>query len=171
MTCWLINITRENYAITTERGFDLLGVDSGNSRKATQMAPDDRLAFYVRDDRSFVATATVTSRSFQENTRIWKSNAKRERFRNRVNIEPDIIGDEGEWVDGLQVGPTMEYVKRWPPEMWDLALFGMVHIISKRDFDLIEGELARFLEDAEPDESESRSTEPVGAASSGTDDD
>ena len=165
MTCWMINTTRENYAITTERGFDLLGVDQPNSRKATQMAPGDRLAFYVREDMSFVATATVTGRCFQEQSQIWKSSAKRERFRNRVRIEPDVIGDQDEWVDGLQVGPTLEYVKRWPPEMWDLALFGMVHIISKRDFDFIEGELSRFREDSEPeetDESEIGSEEPVG---------
>ena len=155
-------MTRENYAITTDRGFDLLGVDHSNSRKATQMAPGDRLAFYVREDRSFVATATVTGRCFQENSPIWKSAAKRERFRNRVVIEPDIIGDEDNWVDGLQVGPTLEYVKRWPPEMWDLALFGMVHIISKRDFDFIEGELSRFQDDSEPEESETSSDEPVG---------
>ncbi len=153
----MINTTRENFAITNERGFDLLGVDQLNSRKATQMAPGDRLAFYVREDRSFVATATVTGRSFQEQTPIWKSSAKRERFRNRVRIEPDIIGDQDEWVDGLQVGPTLEYVKRWPPEMWDLAFFGMVHIISKRDFDFIERELSRFLDNPEP---ESPSTEP-----------
>ena len=156
----MINTTRENYAITNERGFDLLGVDQPNSRKATQMAPGDRLAFYVREDRSFVATATVTGRCFQEQTLIWKSSAKRERFRNRVRIEPDIIGDQDEWVDGLQVGPTLEYVKRWPPEMWDLAFFGMVHIISKRDFDFIEGELSRFLDESEVDETENEPYEP-----------
>ena len=55
------------------------------------------------------------------------------------------------------MGPTLEYVKRWPPEMWDLALFGMVHIISKRDFDFIEGELSRFHDDSEP---ETPATEP-----------
>ena len=163
MTCWMINMTRENFAITSERGFDLLGVDQPNSRKATQMAPGDRLAFYVREDMSFVATATVTGRCFQEQTPIWKSSAKRERFRNRVRIEPDIIGDDQEWVDGLQVGPTLEYVKRWPPEMWNLALFGMVHIISKRDFDFIEGELSRLRDDSEPEESDTGSGEPVGA--------
>lgn len=170
MTCWMINTTRENYAITTERGFDLLGVDQANSRKATQMAPGDRLAFYVREDRSFVATATVTGRCFQEQSRIWKSTAKRERFRNRVRIEPDVVAAEEVGVDGLQVGPTLEYVKRWPPEMWDLALFGMVHIISKRDFDFIEGELTRLRDDTDPDESESRSEEPVGAGVDGVGD-
>ena len=160
MTCWMINTTRENYSITNERGFDLLGVDSSNSRKATQMAPGDRLAFYVREDRSFVATATVINRCFQDQSPIWKSNSKRERFRNRVKIEADLIGSEDEWVDGLQVGPTLEYVKRWPPEMWDLALFGMVHIISKRDFDFIEGELSRFHEDSEHNELETEPYEP-----------
>ena len=156
----MINTTRENYAITKERGFDLLGVDSSNSRKATQMAPGDRMAFYVREDRSFVATATVINRAFQDQSPIWKSNSKRERFRNRVKIEADIVGSEEEWVDGLQVGPTLEYVKRWPPEMWDLALFGMVHIISKRDFDFIEGELSRFHDDSEPDALETEPYEP-----------
>ena len=163
MTCWMINTTRENYAITRERGFDLLGVDSPNSRKATQMARDDRLVFYVREDKSFVATATVTGRSFQDESPIWKSNSIREHFRNRLEIEADAIGDEQDWVDALMVGPTLEYVKRWPPEMWDLAFFGMVHIISKRDFDLIEGELIRFMDESEPEISETTPVETVGA--------
>ena len=156
----MINTTRENYIITEERGFDMLGVDSSNSRKATQMAPGDRLTFYVQEERSFVATATVTGRCFQDQSPIWKSTAKREKFRNRVRIEPNIIGTDDDWVDGLQVGPTLEYVKRWPPEMWDLAMFGMVHIISKRDFDFIERELSRFHVEPEPDALETVPYEP-----------
>ena len=149
MTCWLINTTRENYDITQDRGFDLMGIDASNSRKASQMVSGDRIVFYVRDDRSFVATATVTDKCFHNSSPIWKHHTKKEKFRNRVPIEPDVIaGDEG-WVDALQVGPTMEYVKRWPPEMWELAFFGMVHIISKRDFELLENELARYEDDGE----------------------
>ena len=33
--------------------------------------------------------------------------------------------------------------------MWELAFFGMVHIISKRDFELLENELNRYADDAE----------------------
>jgi hypothetical protein len=143
----MINITRENYEITRQRGFDLLGVDAPNSRKASQMTPGDRLVFYVREARRFAATATVTEKSYQNGSPIWTHHSKRERFRNRVNIEPDVALQPEGWVDAMQVGPTLEYVKRWPPEMWDLAFFGMVHIISKRDFDLLEGELNRYLED------------------------
>lgn len=163
----MINTTRENFDITHERGFDLLGVDSSNSRKASQMAKGDRLVFYVRESRKFAATATVIGKSFQNGSPIWKHHTKRERFRNRVNIEADVILKEDEWVDALQVGPTLEYVKRWPPEMWDLAFFGMVHIISKRDFDLLEGELNRYAdEEYEAGDDEEEYVE-VGASADG----
>ena len=36
--------------------------------------------------------------------------------------------------------------------MWDLAFFGMVHIISKRDFELLENELNRYAEDWEQED-------------------
>ncbi len=149
MTCWLINTTRENYDITETRGFDLMGIDASNSRKASQMVPGDRIVFYVRDDRSFAATATVAAKVFHNDSPIWKHHTKREKFQNRVPIEPDVVAGDENWIDALQVGPTMEYVKRWPPEMWELAFFGMVHIISKRDFELLENELARYEGDAD----------------------
>jgi len=41
-------------------------------------------------------------------------------------------------VDGNQVGPSLEYVKRWAPEKWKLSLFGSLHIISQNDFNLLE---------------------------------
>ena len=63
-----------------------------------------------------------------------------------------MIAEVEDWVDALQVGPTLEYVKRWPPEMWELAFFGMVHIISKRDFELLENELSRYAEDWEQED-------------------
>ncbi len=152
MTCWLINTTRQNYEIMKARNFDLLGVDGANSRKASQMNPNDGLVIYVREDRSFVATATVKSRCFQGQSLIWKSQDKDERFRHRVRIAADIVAeDECGIVDGLQIGPSLDYIKRWPPEMWELALFGMVHIISKRDFDFIEGELNRLQESSDAD--------------------
>ena len=168
----MINTTRENYEITCERGFDLLGVDAPNSRKASQMVQGDRLVFYVRDDKKFAAAATVTGKSFQDGSRIWKHHSSRERFRSRVNIELDVLPSEGDWVDARQLGPTLEYVRRWPPEMWDLAFFGMVHILSKQDFDLLEGELFRCVDE---DEARDESTEEmpevaaVAAADSGDD--
>ena len=73
MTCWLINTTRENYEITRERDFDLIGIDALNSRKASQMVSGDRIVLYVRDARRFAVTATVTEKCFHNNSPIWKT--------------------------------------------------------------------------------------------------
>ena len=41
-------------------------------------------------------------------------------------------------IDANQIGPSLEYVKRWAPEKWKLALFGKLHIISQNDFIFIQ---------------------------------
>jgi len=74
--------------------------------------------------------------------------------------------DEEHYVDGYQVGPTLEYVRKWPPDRWPLAFFGMLHIIPQRDFNFIEEELKRAggsphqPEPTEPDADESEVAEP-----------
>ena len=144
-TCWLINMPRSYFEVTRERGFDLLGIDRPNARKSRQMTRDDELVFYIPESRTFVATARVKSQGFEGNDEIWTHPTHpREQFRNRLRIEASVVAsDPIEEVEGLQVGPTLEYVKRWPPEWWHLALVGMVHVLSQRDFDLLETELKR----------------------------
>ena len=52
-------------------------------------------------------------------------------------------------------------MKKWPPDLWPLAFFGMLHIIPQRDFNFIESELRRangdlhVSEDLNPEISES----------------
>ena len=144
-TCWLINTPRSYFEIARERGLDLLGIDAPNARKSRQMSRDDEVVFYVSESRTFVATARVKSQVFEGHEEIWTHPTRpREQFRSRLRIEASLVAsDPTEEVEGLQVGPTLEYVKRWPPEWWHLALFGMVHILSQRDFDLLETELKR----------------------------
>ena len=144
-TCWLINAPRSYFDAVRERGLDLVGIDTANARKSRQMAPEDDLVFYVQESRTFVATARVTSRMFEGHEEIWTHPTHpKERYVSRVHISPSLVAtDASQEVAGLQVGPTLEYVKRWPPEWWHLALFGMVHVLSQRDFDLLETELKR----------------------------
>ena len=144
-TCWLINTPRTYFDAVRERGLDLLGIDSPNARRSRQMAPDDTLVFYIQETRSFVATARVKSRVFEGHDEIWTNPTRpKEKFVSRVRLAPSVVAtDSSEEIAGLQVGPSLEYVKRWPPEWWHLALFGMVHILSQRDFDLLEAELKR----------------------------
>jgi hypothetical protein len=164
-TYWMLVTTQENLDITRARGFELQGVDTRNRRKAVRMGPEDRVLYYVSDKKGFAATATVMSESFEDHEPIWKYHRDHETFPHRVEIESNVVLDEGDYVDGFQVGPTLEYVRKWPPDLWPLAFFGMLHIIPQRDFNYIEDELKRVdgsLERPEPDgpeTAESQATE------------
>ena len=142
-TYWMLVTTQENLDITRARGFGLQGVDTRNRRKAVRMGPEDRVLYYVSDKKGFAATATVTSESFEDHEPIWKHHREHETFPHRVEIEPNVVLDEKDYVDGYQVGPSLEYVRKWPPDRWPLAFLGMLHIIPQRDFNYIEDELRR----------------------------
>ena len=57
----------------------------------------------------------------------------------------DIILRDRLWIDALEVGPGLDYVRKWPPEDWELAFFGSVHIIPQKDFTFIEEEMRRVI--------------------------
>lgn len=136
--------TQEQLDVTRERGFSIQGIDTKNRRKAVRMGPDDRILYYVSDKKGFAATATVTSEAFEDHQPIWKHFREQETFPHRVKIEPNVVLHHEQYVDGYQIGPTLEYVKKWSPERWPLAFYGMLHIIPQRDFNLVENELKRI---------------------------
>jgi len=143
-TYWLIGTTDENFEITRGQEFSVQGIDSRQRRKAVRMAPDDRIVYYISDLRRFAAVATVTSGHFEEHTPVWKHHREQEDFPHRVKIRPDVVLEQDRYLDALQIGPRLEYVKKWPPERWHLALMGTLHIIPQRDFNYLEGEMKRL---------------------------
>ena len=154
-TFWMLVTTQENLDITRERGFNMQGVDSKNRKKAVRMGPEDRVLYYVSDKKGFAATATVISDSFEDDERIWKHHRDEETFPHRVELNPDVVLEESSYVDAFQIGPTMEYVKKWPPHLWPHAFYGMLHIIPQRDFNFLEAELRRVKGESGTGETES----------------
>lgn len=142
---WMIAESPENFQITKSLGFTLYGAGPKHRRRAERMQPDDRMLYYVKGLRKWTATATVTSRSFEERTDIWAPNRRRDVFPYRVKTAPDIVLDEEDYIDALMLAPRLEYVKRWAPEDWPLAFFDRLHLLPQRDFRLIEGEMKRNL--------------------------
>ncbi len=142
-TYWMLATTHENYEISRARDFSVQGVEQGQRRKAVRMATDDRLLFYVSDRRAFAASATLTSDHFEDHEKIWRHHSAAEDFPHRVKLEPAVVVDESSWLDAAQIGPRMEYVRKWPPEWWHLAFVGGLHILPQRDFSLLEEELRR----------------------------
>lgn len=192
-TYWMLVTTGDNFEITRRRGFDLQGVESSQRRKALRLNSEDRILFYLSDKRTFAATATVTSGQFEDHEPIWNHHRQSEDFPHRVRIKPDAVLSPDQFLDAYQIGPRLEYVRKWPPESWELAFIGGLHIIPQKDFALLEDEMRRVLSSQQSlrgprkrrnrrgrrrsqsdygrDETGARSEAPVGQADSDSTDD
>src|SRR5207302_9160549 len=144
---WLITLSPENYAITRDQHFSLLGLRSRHRKKAERVAVGDRVLYYVLSDRTFPATATVTSAYFEDRHPIWINHERRDDpFPYRVHTQPNLVLEAGEGLDAEAIAPRLLYLKRWAPELWFLALQGDVHLLSSQDFQLVEREMERISE-------------------------
>jgi predicted RNA-binding protein len=140
---WLLTITPENWKATKELGISVQGFTSRQRKKVERMVPGDKLLFYIKDVRVFPATATVTSTCFEERDTRWKTFDPNETFPHRVRLRPVGVMPEGKELDAGLIVPRLEYLKRWPPERWPLALMGELHIIPRHDFEIIEWEMLK----------------------------
>ena len=55
----------------------------------------------------------------------------------------EVTLDDDHVIDARLLAPTLEYVKKWAPELWSMAFQGPLHLIPKKDFGLIEDEMRR----------------------------
>ena len=142
---WMFVQTPENFEVSRGLSFTVHGLKSRYRRRAQRMAPDDRVLFYISETRKWAATASITSRYFEDRTPIWSTDGNQEVFPYRVKLSPSIVLKEEDYVDALILGPRLEYVKRWAPESWPLAFMDSLHLLPQRDFRLIEGEMKRIM--------------------------
>jgi hypothetical protein len=133
----------DNFRRTLEHGFTVQGIKSRHRRRAEAMRSGDRLLFYVTGRMGFAATCTLTSGMFEERTHIWRSARREEDYPWRVGIRADHVLDDPDWVSAKDLAYRLEYVRKWPPEHWTLALQGHLHQLPQKDFKLIEDEIKR----------------------------
>lgn len=144
---WLITLSPENYTVSREMHFTLLGLRGRHRKKAERVALNDRILYYVLQERIFPATATVTSAYFEDRHPVWVNHERRDDpFPYRVHTQPNLVLEPGEGLDAEALAPRLLYLKRWPPERWYLALQGDVHLLSAQDFSLVEREMQRVTE-------------------------
>ncbi len=148
---WLITLTPENYTVTCDTHFKLLGLRSRHRKKAERVAVGDRVLYYVLNQRIFPATATVTSGYFEDRHPLWINHERRDDpFPYRVHSHPNMVLEPGEGLDAEAIAPRLLYLKRWAPEQWFLALQGDVHLLSSQDFMLVEREMQRIADSRRP---------------------
>jgi predicted RNA-binding protein len=139
-TNWIIVGSPDNFAATRNLDFTVQGIKSRHRKKAETMKPGDRIVWYITGVKAFAGFATITSESYEDHTPIWKSRDPKkdaEDYPWRVNIQPEIVLDDGSFVPAEPIARQMTYVSKWPAANWTLAFQGNVHKIDDDDFDLI----------------------------------
>ena len=140
MTYWIVVGSEENMRIAEERGFDMFGFKSTRRTEVSRMKPGDRIIFYLTKIMKFGGIAEVTSDYYEDHEKVFRSEKKpREDYPWRVKIKKVTVLTPEQYLDVREIGPTMEYVKKWPPEHWRLAFQGNLHKIPESDYEMIEG--------------------------------
>ena len=137
---WIVVGSIDNFRRTAERNFTLQGLKSRHRKKAERMKAGDKIVYYVTGLKAFGAIATVTGPYFESHEPIWRSGDPKkeaEDYPYRVEIQPDLVMDESDFVPAEGIARQMAYVSKWPAENWTLAFQGNVHEIGRDDYQLI----------------------------------
>jgi hypothetical protein len=140
---WMVVCNAENFQITQDRGFNLLGLKPQHRRKVQRIGNGDRILYYVTHKRKFTATATATGSFSEDDTPIWEKEGGAD-WPYRIEIKPEIVLEDSQYIDANQLAPRLDYVKRWTPENWYMAFQGNLHLLPKADFLLIEEEMKKI---------------------------
>jgi hypothetical protein len=144
MTAWCLTTSPQNFAKTAELGWTVQGIKRRRRRTAEQLAPGDRLVYYLTGAGAFAATVEVTSRYFEDHAPVWSSKPG-EDYPWRFAIRPEIVVAHPErWVPAVDLLARLEFPRRWPPEHWRLAFQGNIRAWPEQDYLIVR----QALEDA-----------------------
>ena len=142
MSSWMVVTSVDNFQRTIDLGFSKQGFKARQRRKVMeQMEAGDDLLYYVTGVQVFAATARITSAGFEEHELIWTSKPG-EDYPWRVEVRPDRVLVEEDWIPTSEIAPGLEYVQKWPAAHWKLAFQGNLHRIPDHDFATVRDALA-----------------------------
>lgn len=136
---WILTGSLENFRISAERGFDLIGLKERRRNQAEQFEPGDEVIFYVTGVQAFGGIARVCSEMFEDRDPIWPQGRKKhpEAYPWRVDAEPVLVLDEHDFVPAEELVGSLEHISKWPAEHWHLAFQGQLRTVGDADRDLL----------------------------------
>ncbi len=152
MTYWIVVGSPDNFQTAIDRGFDLFGFKSTRRKASSEMEPGDKLVFYLTGIKMFGGIATVKSDSFEDHTKIFKSEKKPEEdYPYRVKTKADIVLNEDQMLYVPDYVPMLEFTKKGETKSWAMHFQGNLHRISEADYKLLEKDMkARKKAKAKP---------------------
>jgi predicted RNA-binding protein len=136
---WILTGSVENFRTTRELGFRLIGAKERRRNLAEQIAPGDRIAFYVTGVQAFGAIVRVLSEMYEDRTKVWPGKpGNPDPYPWRFDTEPLVALDEDDFLPAVELAGELEHVRKWPAEHWQLAFQGQLRTVSDADAELLD---------------------------------
>jgi hypothetical protein len=147
---WVLTGSLDNFRATREHGFRVIGAKSGRRGMAEQIAPGDRIVFYVTGVQAFGGIVRVTGEMYEDREKIWPGKpalgvtssggtpSQPDPYPWRFETEPEIVLDEDDFVPAVELVGELEHIGKWPAEHWQLAFQGQLRSVSDADAQLLE---------------------------------
>jgi predicted RNA-binding protein len=136
---WILTGSLENFRVTRELGFRVIGAKERRRRLAEQIGPGDRIVLYVTGVQTFAGIVRVTGEMYEDRSPIWPGKqSKPDAYPWRFETEPEVVLDEEELVPAVELADRLEHVRKWPLEHWQLAFQGQLRRVSEADARLLE---------------------------------
>jgi EVE domain len=137
-TTWILTGSPENFEVTRERGFRLIGMKERRRLQALAMEPGDRIVFYLTNVKRIAGSVLIAGAMFEDREPVWPgAPRKRDPYPWRFETEPEVILEEGEWIAAETLARDLEHVRKWPAEHWTLAFQGQLRTVSDHDAELL----------------------------------
>jgi len=139
---WVLTGSVDNFRATREHGFRVIGAKEGRRRMAEQIAPGDRIVFYLTGIQAFGGIVRVTGEMFEDREKLWPGKpGKADPYPWRFETEPLLVLDEDLFVAAEDVALELEHVRKWPAEHWQLAFQGQLRAVPDADAELLESRI------------------------------
>jgi predicted RNA-binding protein len=143
MTIWCLTTSPDNFAKTAELGWKVQGIKSRREKTAIQLAPGDKVVYYVTGHMAFGASVEVASTYFEDHEPIWSSKPG-EDYPWRFEVRPEVvIEDPRNWVAAAELLDELEFPRKWPREHWRLAFQGNIRAWPESDYEVVKAALER----------------------------
>ena len=131
---WILTGSPENYEVTRERGFKLIGMKEGRRRQALEMEPGDRIVLYLTRVMALAGSIRLVSAMVEDRTPVWPGKpGKADPYPWRFETEPEIVLPDAAWLPAEALKDSLEHIRKWPAEHWTLAFQGQLRAVSEAD--------------------------------------
>jgi len=137
-TTWVLTGSTDNFAVTRDLGFKLIGFKERRRKQAQSMEVGDRIIFYLTKVMAFGGSVLITSDLFEDREPVWPGKpGSPDPYPWRRETEPELIVAEDQWLPAESVKDDLEHIAKWPAEHWKLAFQGQLRTVTDADAALL----------------------------------